>query len=71
MSKTDYENAIFAFEVNANSYPGSWRVFSSLAAAYMRAGKKGLAIDTLEKSLELKPDNIRAIERLKELNGDA
>jgi tetratricopeptide (TPR) repeat protein len=67
MSKSDYEKAIFTFEVNANSYPDSWRVYSSLGAAYMRAGENDLAISTLEKSLELKPDNIKAIERLKEL----
>ncbi len=70
MTKKEYDNAIFTFEVNANSYPESWRVFSSLGAAYMRAEKKDLAVAALRKSLDLKPDNIKAIERLKELNGE-
>ena len=67
MSKSDYANAISTFELNANSYPGSWRVFSSLGAAYKRAGKRDLAIGTLEKSLELNPENTKATTRLEEL----
>jgi sugar lactone lactonase YvrE len=67
MSKSNYANAISTFELNANSYPGSWRVFSSLGAAYKRAGKRDLAIGTLEKSLELNPENTKATTRLKEL----
>lgn len=67
MTKNDYEHAIFIFELNANSHPDSWRAFSSLGAAYQRAGKIDPAIDALKKSLELNPDNIKATSRLKEL----
>jgi len=71
MTKNDYENAVFTFEVNARSHPESWRVFSSLGAAYMRAGKNRLAIEVLENSLALNPENSRATARLKELNGES
>ena len=68
--KNDYENAIFSFELNTNSYPDSWTAFSSLGAAYMRAGDSDLAIDALEKSIELNPENTRTIARLEELRDD-
>ena len=59
--------AVALFELNAETHPDSWRVFSSLGAGYMRVGEKKKAIKVLEKSLELNPDNTIALGRLKEL----
>jgi sugar lactone lactonase YvrE len=68
MGNGSNDKAEFVFETNANSYPESWRVFSSLGAAYMRVGKNERAIEVLRRSLVLNPENHIAIARLKELN---
>ncbi len=70
MSTHDFEKAVFTFELNAASYPDSWKVFSSLGAAYMQTGENDRAIEVLKKSLSLNPDNSRATTRLKELNAN-
>ena len=68
MGSGSYDKAEFVFEANAKSYPNSWRVFSSLGAAYMRVDKNDRAIEVLRRSLDLNPENRIAITRLKELN---
>ncbi len=67
--KNDYDNSIFVFKLNVETYPNSWGTWSSLGAAYYRSNKGELAIKALEKSLELNPENNRAIVRLKALRG--
>jgi cytochrome c-type biogenesis protein CcmH/NrfG len=42
-------------------------VYDSLGEAYMKAGEKELAIQNYEKSLQLDPKNMNAVEMLKKL----
>jgi CubicO group peptidase (beta-lactamase class C family) len=63
--KTDY--AIKFFHKNVEEYPESSNVYDSLGEAYAAAGKKDLAIANYEKSLQLDPNNMNAVERLKKL----
>ena len=65
--KTD--EAIRLFQRNVQEYPESANVWDSLGEAYAVAGKKGLAIENYEKSLELDPKNENAKERLTKLRG--
>jgi cytochrome c-type biogenesis protein CcmH/NrfG len=44
-------------------------VYDSLGEGYMKQGKKELAIQNYEKSLQLKADNPNAVEQLKKLRG--
>jgi len=59
--------AVRVFEKNAAEYPGSANVWDSLAEAYAAAGRKQLAIENYEKSLELDPANDHAKQELKKL----
>ena len=42
-------------------------MYDSLGEAYMKAGEKELAIQNYEKSLQLDPKNMNAVEMLKKL----
>ena len=66
--KTD--EAIKVFQKNVAEYPKSWNPYDSLAEAYMNAGKKDLAIQNYQKSLELNPDNKNGAEMLKKLKAE-
>ncbi len=63
------EAALKIFELNAESYPGSWRVYDSLGEAHLRIGRTAEAIKAFERSLEINPDNGNAVEKLAELQG--
>ena len=63
------EAALKIFELNAESYPDSWRVYDALGNAYVRLGQPAEAIAAFERSLELNADNNNAAEKLKELRG--
>jgi len=63
------EAALKIFELNAESYPDSWRVYDALGNAYVRLGQPAEAIAAFERSLELNADNNDAAEKLKELRG--
>lgn len=67
MNKQDTEMAISVFLFNTKRYPKSSNTYDSLGEAYMKAGKKKLAIINYEKSLELNPQNENAVEMLKKL----
>lgn len=68
MDENHLPEAIDLFKLTAQLFPGSWNAFDSLGEAYMRAGQKQLAIDNYKKSLELKPGNDNAKEKLKVLD---
>lgn len=51
-------------------FPASFNVYDSLAEAYMKKGNKELAIESYRKSLELNPDNVNALEKLRGQEGD-
>jgi predicted transcriptional regulator YdeE len=64
-------DAVTVFQKNAQEYPQSWNVYDSLAEAYTKVGKKDLAIENYEKSLQLNPKNDNGAEQLKKLKGEA
>lgn len=61
------DEAIGAFKLNAENFPGSANVYDSLGEAYTVHGDSALAIANYERSLELNPDNQNAKEKLAEL----
>lgn len=61
------QDAVAIMERNVQEYPQSANTYDSLGEAYAKAGKKDLAIQNYEKSLQLNPDNKNAVERLKKL----
>lgn len=63
------QDAIKVFQRNVKDYPGSWNVYDSMGEAYMKTGRKDLAIQSYEKSLQLNPDNNHGKEMLKEAQG--
>jgi CubicO group peptidase (beta-lactamase class C family) len=64
------EDAIRLFERNAREFPQSSNVYDSLGEAYASAGRKDLAIQNYEKSLQLDSNNANAKEWLKKLQGE-
>lgn len=69
LNREKMSTAAAVFELNVEFYPDSANVYDSLGEAYMKAGKKELAIKNYEKSLRLDPDNGNAkgmIKKLKE-----
>ena len=64
-------DAVAVFQKNVQEYPQSWNVYDSLAEAYAKVGKKDLAIENYEKSLQLNPKNDNGAEQLKKLKGEA
>jgi len=69
MGQGNLAAAIRVFELNVESYPGSWNVYDSLAEAHMNAGNQNRAIELYEKSLELNPGNTNGTEMLERLRG--
>lgn len=61
------KDAIQAFLLNAETFPGSWNVWDSLAEAYMTDGNNELAAQYYRKSLELNPGNENARNNLEKL----
>ena len=64
LSQNQAPEAVALFELNAVSNPASWRVNSSLGAAYMKVDENKKAIEVLQRSLELNPKNVVAKGRL-------
>lgn len=63
------QDAITVYQRNVQEYPGSSKVYKSLAEAYAQTGQKQLAIQNFEKVLQLDPKNQDAIDQLKKLKG--
>jgi Flp pilus assembly protein TadD len=59
--------ALRLFEFNTLAFPSSSTVWHSFVAAQFDAGNKELAIRMYRKSLELKPRNKNALDRLRDL----
>jgi tetratricopeptide (TPR) repeat protein len=51
------DEALQVFELNTKFFPESWNVWDSLAEAYAKAGKKELAIQYYEKSVQINPQS--------------
>jgi cytochrome c-type biogenesis protein CcmH/NrfG len=55
--------------LSVGGYPNSYNTYDTLAEAYMDNGDKDLAISNYQKkSLQLNPNNMNAVEKLKKLN---
>lgn len=63
-------DAVRVFQKNVQEYPQSSNVYDSLGEVYMKIGQKDLAIQNYERSLQMDPKNINAVERLKKLRGE-
>lgn len=48
------------FEINAKNYPASANVYVSLGDAFYEMGESGLAIENLEKALDIDPHHFWA-----------
>ena len=62
------DESITVLELNAEAYPDEWIAHGSLAQAYLAKGDNDKAIHSLQRGLELNPDDPRAkamLERLK------
>jgi CubicO group peptidase (beta-lactamase class C family) len=64
------EEAISVFTVNTKLFPDIANTFDSLGEAYLKAGKKELAIENYSKVLEMDPKNKNAEKILKDLTGE-
>jgi tetratricopeptide (TPR) repeat protein len=61
------QDAIGVLELNAEAYPASSNVYDSLGEAYLMAGDRVSAVRNYRRSLELNPENQRAIQVLEQL----
>jgi Flp pilus assembly protein TadD len=67
LAQDKLDEAIKVFKRNVEEYPKFWNCYDSLGEAYMKAGRKELAIQNYEKSLELNPENTNGADMLKRL----
>lgn len=65
------DDALAIFHLNADVFPDSWNVYDSLGEAYLLKEDTEKAIQYLEQSLALNPDNTRAVEMLEALRESA
>jgi tetratricopeptide (TPR) repeat protein len=65
----DTAKAIQFYELAAQMYPRSFRSFDRLGVLYAAKGEKSKAIDNLQKSLALNPNNGLTANKLKQLQG--
>jgi tetratricopeptide (TPR) repeat protein len=61
------EQGINVFLLATTIYPSSANIFDSLAEGYLYIGNKNKAMINFQRSLKLNPENLNAINRLKEL----
>jgi len=59
--------ALRIFQLNVELHPNSWNAYDSLGETYAKDGKKDLAIENYQKSLDLNPKNDGAVKMLAEL----
>lgn len=59
--------AVQILRLNAEAYPQSANAYDSLGEAYLNAGDKQRAAENYERSLQLDPNNVGAVEKLKQL----
>jgi tetratricopeptide (TPR) repeat protein len=63
------EDAIKVFQANVALYPDEANTYDSLGEAFMKAGKRQLAIEACQRSLKLDPTNDNAAKMLAQLGG--
>ena len=57
LQRQKLEEATEVFKIQVEQFPDSWNAYDSIAEAYMRQGKRELAIINYERSLRLNPEN--------------
>ena len=60
-------SAIDVMKLEVEEYPDFWNAYDTLAEIYAAVGEKQLAIKNYAKSIELNPNNLKAIETVKRL----
>jgi tetratricopeptide (TPR) repeat protein len=63
----DLDNAVLIFRAILSESPESWEAYDALGETYIMKGDTTLAVQSFRKSLQLNPQNIRAMEVLKKL----
>jgi len=61
------EEALKISQWNTMLYPKSWKAYNRIAEAYLIHGDRQLAIQSLNKSLELNPNNFSTLDQLRAL----
>ena len=64
------EKALLLFRMLTELYPDSEKAFLDLAEISLMAGNKGLAKESYEKLLKVNPQNVKALEKLRELKAE-
>ncbi len=67
LQESNFEAAVYVFEMNARLHPGSWNVHDSLGEALVRAGQTERAVESFRRSLELNPHNANGRKMLQQL----
>ncbi len=70
LNKNKYREAVGIFKLNTKAFPESFNVYDSYGEALIAAGNNEEGIKNYKKSIELNPQNINGIEKLKELGID-
>lgn len=65
-----FDPAIALFKLNTEFYPNSSNVYDSLGEAYMLKGDKELAIANFQRSLNLDPGNVNAVQMINKLKSE-
>jgi CubicO group peptidase (beta-lactamase class C family) len=63
----DLDNAVLIFRAILSESPESWEAYDALGETYIMKGDTILTVQSFRKSLQLNPQNIRAMEVLKKL----
>lgn len=61
------KEAIEIFKLNVEAYPQAFNPYDSLGEAYLQAGERALALQNYKKSVELNPQNVAAVQIIKNL----
>jgi tetratricopeptide (TPR) repeat protein len=70
LSEGRFEAALELFKLNTMVVPRYWNAWDSLAECYYRMKQYDLSIRYYEKSLELNPDNMNAVEMLEKIRAE-
>jgi tetratricopeptide (TPR) repeat protein len=65
------KEAIEIFKLNVEAYPQAFNPYDSLGEAYLQAGERALALQNYKKSVELNPQNVAAVQIIKNMEAPA
>ncbi len=67
LATDDIKSAIEIFKLNVSEFPDSFNVYDSLAEAYMVEGNKELSIKNYQKSYDMNPENVHALNMIQKM----